>query len=344
MRMSHSRVTEVFYDQIGDPVEVYPRFCFDDRTITTGNSKVIQSGITLPDQLKQKPNSTVAFFRTFALGDILLLTPVFNWLKEHYPESRILFVTVGGFKTVFQYWSEVESCDRRLIPIRDYDVGYFLNGIVERDHSGGPESYKHRLDLYCEFLGVPKIKDPLFTLPYSDKERSWAELTLRDLKKAGKPIVVMQAFGSTTIKKFSLKKTLQIAYGLLEVCSIVLVHNHKEETNDIEGMMNLTGKTNVHELTALIDCADAVVSMDSGVLWISHCTQTPVIALLGPTREEERLSYHRNYHLVNLSKMVGCEPCFERQTKCHGAIHCMIQSDTDKIIQEIKQGIKKLIA
>jgi len=342
MRLCGSNVVEVFYDERGNPLEIYPRFCFDESMVLSPAVPCLKKGISLLEQLERNPESSVCFLRTYALGDILLLTPVFNWIKERFPAATVYLATVPKFMGLFKYWDAVETVDKRNLPYIQYEIGYYLDGVVERDHSGNEYSYKHRLDIYCEFLGIPQIKDPVFSLPYGEDEKSWAEGVVRPLRHYGKPVIAVQVSGSTAIKRLPSDKVVEIAERLSDICSLIFVHEAREFFGEIN-VMNLTGMTNVHQLTALIDNVDAVVTMDSGVLWIAHATKTPVIALLGPTRESERLKYHRNYVVVNLSEMVGCEPCFERMTRCKGAINCMNSSSAEEIAARIENGIKKLV-
>jgi len=66
--------------------------------------------------------------------------------------------------------------------------------------------------------------------------------------------------------------------------------------------------------------------------------------MLGPTREPERMSMHRNYHVIDLAKMVGCEPCFERMVHCKGAIRCMNEPKAADIVRGIEEGVKDLVS
>lgn len=342
MKLCESRFVEIFYRRDGEPVEVYPRFCLDESAITSPKAPSLTEGITLLEQMRKKSDSSICFWRTYALGDILLLTPIFNWLKEEYPACRIYLATDPKFLGLFKYWDVVTVIDKRMVLSVDYDVGYYLDGIVEKDHRGMEESYKHRLDIYCEFLGIPVPKEPVFSLPFSENEKEWAEGVVRPLRKNGKPVVAMQIFGSTFLKRLPFDKVVRIVNKLSDMCSLVLVHDAKEYLSGAD-VLNLTGETNIHQLTAVIDSVDSVITMDSGILWVAHCTKTPVIALLGPTREQERLKYHRNYVVVNLAEMVGCEPCFERMERCHGLIDCMNLSDEEEITERIKNGVKGLV-
>jgi ADP-heptose:LPS heptosyltransferase len=120
-----------------------------------------------------------------------------------------------------------------------------------------------------------------------------------------------------------------------------MIHNLKQDV-EVKGITNLAGQTTFHELAALIDSADVAITMDSGALWVAHCTKTPIIAMFGHTRAKEKMAHHRNYHSIDLAKMVGCESCFGRPTRCKGSADCMKKSDTGKIIEQIKEGIKRL--
>jgi len=342
MKASTSRVVEVFYRrQDGEPVEIYPRFCVDDEVVPT-SAPCLSNGHTLGEQLKRKPDSSICFWRTYALDDILLLTPIFNWLKEEYPSCQIHLATATGFVGLFKYWDVVRTVDKRNVLTLDYDVGYYLDGIVEKDHRGNEYSYKHRLDIYCDFLGIPVPKEPVFSLPYGQEERVWAESVVGALRESGKPIVAMQVMGATKTRRMPLGKVMKIAQPLMEVCSLIFVHDTKESVAE-KGTMDLTGMTTVHQLAALIDCADAVVTLDSGILWIAHCTKTPVIVLLGHTREQERMTYHRNYHPVNLAEMVGCESCFGAMNRCNQKARCMTEVNTEEVARGIVDGLKRLV-
>jgi ADP-heptose:LPS heptosyltransferase len=152
----------------------------------------------------------------------------------------------------------------------------------------------------------------------------------------------MQLSGAMWFNSFPLEKVIRIADELSKVCSVVMIHNFKQDIK-VKGICNLAGQTTFHEAAALIDSADVAITMDSGALWIAHCTKTPIIAMFGHTRAKEKMAHHRNYHSIDLAEMVGCESCFGRQTRCKGTVDCLRKSDTERIIQEIKTGLSRLV-
>jgi ADP-heptose:LPS heptosyltransferase len=342
MKRNTSNVVEMFYRTDGEPIEVHPRFCFEDGALRGRGMAHLPDGPPLAELIEKKNDLSICFWRTFALGDILVLTPIFNWLKEMYPACSIYFATVSLYLDLFKYWDAVRSVGKRHVFTIDYDVGYYLDGVVEKDHREDRFSYMHRLDINCEFLGIPVPKDPIFSLPYSEKEKLWAEKTIAEFASPNKPVMVMQVSGAMWFNSLPLPKVKAIAEGLSEVCSLILVHNSRGPL-DLPNVLNLAGKTTVHELAAIIDSADVALTMDSGTLWVAHCTKTPIIAMFGHTRAEEKMAHHRNYHAIDLAKMVGCQSCFGRPAKCNGAADCLTRSDEKQIIKEIRDGIVKLV-
>jgi len=342
MKMVASKVVQLFYRSDGEPMEVYPHFCFDGGMINALGAPCLSNGLTLLEQMKRKPDSKVCFCRTFALGDILVLTPIFNWLKDEYPACQIVLATSPVFLSLFRYWDAVETIEKRMILHSDYDIGYCLDGIVEQDHQGDEKSYKHRTDIYCEFLGIPVPKDPIFSLPYGEDEKQWAEGIIGAFREPEKPVVVVQLSGTMWFNSFPFEKAIRIGDELSKVCSVIMVHNFKQDIK-IKGICNLTGQTTFHEAVALIDSADVAVTMDSGPLWIAHCTKTPIIAMFGHTRAKEKMVHHRNYHSIDLAEMVGCESCFGRPTKCNGAADCLTKSDEKEITKRIRDGIRRFV-
>jgi len=342
MRFNTSKVLEVFYRFPSmEPMTVFPRFCFDDEAVASIRLPSLSDGVRLDEFMRQNPSATVCMWRTYALGDILVLTPLINSLKEAYPESKVVLATGDGYLSLFKYWDLVKAVGKDSAQFQRYDIGYYLDEVVEKDHAGDAYSYKHRLDINCDFVGWPVPKDPIFSLPYSDVEEKWAKTIVETRRKNGKPVAVMQLSGARWFNSFPLEKVTRIADELSKVCSVIMVHDFTQDIK-VKGIFNLAGKTTFHEAAAIIDSADVAITMDSGALWIAHCTKTPIVAMFGHTRAKEKMAHHRNYHSIDLAEMVGCESCFGRQTRCKGTVDCLRKSDTDKIVEGIKVGIKRL--
>lgn len=74
-------------------------------------------------------------------------------------------------------------------------------------------------------------------------------------------------------------------------------------------LVNLTGKTTIPELVALIAASDVVVSGDSGPMHIACAVGTPVVALHGPT--DPGLSGPTAPDAIVLRRTLWCSPCYD---------------------------------
>ncbi|MGZ6391773.1 MAG: glycosyltransferase family 9 protein, partial [Ktedonobacterales bacterium] len=74
-------------------------------------------------------------------------------------------------------------------------------------------------------------------------------------------------------------------------------------------LVNLTGKTTIPELIALIAASDVVVSGDSGPMHIACAVGTPVVALHGPT--DPGLSGPTAPDAIVLRRALWCSPCYD---------------------------------
>lgn len=98
----------------------------------------------------------LAFKRTYALGDVIMLLPVIRCLHETLELSRPIDVLTDQM-----YLGQLKQCaDDRVrfrpwVGLADYgaDVHMDLDRVLEADHTGGPASHHHRLELYGAALG-----------------------------------------------------------------------------------------------------------------------------------------------------------------------------------------------
>jgi len=74
---------------------------------------------------------------------------------------------------------------------------------------------------------------------------------------------------------------------------------------------NLAGATQLSEAIALMDCADAVVSNDSGLMHIAAALQKPLVVIFGSTSPDHTPPLSNCVSIV--TNNVECSPCFERE-------------------------------
>lgn len=104
-----------------------------------------------------------------------------------------------------------------------------------------------------------------------------------------------------------------------------------------DGLLDLTGKTNVRQLAAVIDAADLLVSVDTGAMHIAAAVQTPIVAIFGSTSSTVVGPYGPTPSRV-LTKNLPCSPCNNHPT-CGGRFMCM----SDVTPQEVGRAVDELL-
>ena len=97
------------------------------------------------------------------------------------------------------------------------------------------------------------------------------------------------------------------------------------------GVVDLTGKTGLMELAALLRLSRLVVTVDTGPMHIASAVGTPVVALFGPTAPWRTGPYGDN-HIV-IRKALSCSPCFKRV--CPTDNECMRDITTEEVLGAI---------
>lgn len=73
---------------------------------------------------------------------------------------------------------------------------------------------------------------------------------------------------------------------------------------------NLAGATNLGEAIDLMDCADTVLSNDSGLMHVAAALRKPLAVIYGSTSPEHTPPLAENVAIIR--KKIDCSPCFER--------------------------------
>lgn len=119
-----------------------------------------------------------------------------------------------------------------------------------------------------------------------------------------------------------------------------LVREIMENTkNSFSGkIIDLCGRTDLKELTALLAGAAAVVTNDTGPMHIAAALDVPVVALFGPTDPFKTGPYgwQTNNKLKVLKADVPCSPC--RRKRCREFI-CMSSISVQMVLEALKEYV-----
>ncbi len=109
----------------------------------------------------------------------------------------------------------------------------------------------------------------------------------------------------------------------------------KEITDSFDHrVINLSGKTSLRELMALISICNVFVSNDSGPMHIADALQIPLVALFGST---SAILTGPSISRSVVQKKVSCSPCFKRE--CPIDFRCMKNIKACDVIKEIEKWV-----
>ena len=287
----------------------------------------------------------VTIFRQYAMGDIIQLIAVVREFKKQYNIGEIRIITSNRYLKFCRFlFTDIKFYSDEMINWLTPDFGFVinLNTVLEKDHDfRNCESYNHRVHNMIDYLECNHVtKDKL------DWSSDMPDISIPELK-SDLPMIGLQIRGSGKLKTLPDGHIRQIVTELTKQYTVVLLDHSPDRGFEGDNIINMCGKLNVPQVIKVLEKLDCCITMDSGVLWLAHVANCPVIALLASTRASERINLHPLYpekaKAVDLSKMVNCTPCFETMVNCKGKIHCMNDVDCDKIVKEIKINLKLII-
>lgn len=284
--------------------------------------------------------NSVFIHRQFALGDLIQLVPIFRKLRTDYNVKKVGLLTSDRFvKDMGKSYPDIDVFSMEYSGICKADFIFNLDGVLEKDHSlQNSENQKHRAEIYLDFFGLKNDGRFDWSAKIPDLNINFG----KDMKTIG-----LQIKGSGPIKTLPKDFVKRVSEELAKKYKVVLLDNDRDSGWEGKNIINLCGKVKVPECIAVLTMLDCVLTMDSGMLWMAHSAKCPTITFLGSTREQERMSLHPLYpekaKVINMAKIVGCEPCFETRVRCKGKHNCMTAFNRDIVMKEIWEKVTEIV-
>lgn len=115
----------------------------------------------------------------------------------------------------------------------------------------------------------------------------------------------------------------------------------------LEGIphINLIGKLDLLDLTALLTKCKLLITHDSGPLHLSKLAGCPTIALFGPTNPWEKVSRKENISVFWGGEHLSCRPCYDGKTyaKCGNNL-CLASISPNSIMKRALEILEKEIS
>lgn len=302
-----------------------------------------------------------------SIGDMLLATPVYRAVKKRYPESELVVVTNhAGYEMFYgnpyidklvayqkedPIWTHLPAIramwrsDVALImDIHHRNATYaFLAQIPIRVGRGKdfinqkPQIIKRNDYCAWNFLGFAKAIGAssedirLEPLRATAEEKRRVQEELGVIRKKGQRMVIIVPYSLSPLKDWEPEKYRDIIQRFHKNQWLVVMLGGKKEADRIEReypmAVNLAGKWNLREAATLIASADLQISGCTAMLHICATTNTPSIALYGPT-DPVHWAPRRNCHVI--TKHFSCSPCYSTDKEC-GNNKCMQAISVDDV-------------
>ena len=183
-----------------------------------------------------------------------------------------------------------------------------------------------------------------------EEDRKWAEQKLRDLGiQDGRPLIGMNPGATYGLAKCWYPERFgELGKRLFEKWKATVLLFGKEEERPIakeilqhlkEGGIDLTGKTHLLQLAALLERCQLIVTNDTGTMHVATAVGAPVVALFGST-DPSTTGPWGDGHIV-IRKDVPCSPCLKRI--CPTDHRCMELITVDEVEEIIDKKLRELI-
>jgi ADP-heptose:LPS heptosyltransferase len=149
-----------------------------------------------------------------------------------------------------------------------------------------------------------------------------------------------------SLRYWSPDNFLAVFQGMPETYQIILTGVHPTEIAENTYIKEhcprpteLFDLKNVRALAALIARATALLTLDTGTLHIGAATNTPIVAIFGPTTPDKYGPFSDNVTYVTAADPPPCWPC-DHNTVCHGDNVCMHRLTPIQVVDAIKEVVR----
>lgn len=259
--------------------------------------------------------------RSFNFGDVLQAIALVFYLKS-IGYDVYMKTGIENHKLLSLLGVEAERID-----VENDDYGIILDWTLERDRLDEVRNNMHRLFIMAETLGIEGLRDIKWQWPCDLSK--FPSRIFQDEVFDKENYIVFQGRGTKDLRILP-EKTIDFLIKTMNDDGVRVIYIG--EPIDLAGMNPAMTRleflqSTKEELFWVIGRAKCLITMDSFPLWVSHYAKTPTIALLGPTRPEQRTILHPLYPegmiSVGLNELVGCESCIDRPNKCEWRIDCL---------------------
>ncbi len=308
----------------------------------------------------------ILFITLSNIGDVILTLPVMDYLREKFPKAKITVMVGPRPKEIFEdnpYIEKLIVYDKHtklrekirlfqelkkerfdiVVDLRNSFFGAFLPAHCKTSpFIIIPRTIKHMRDRHLYKVHGLKKEAKSSYVSLQDEEYIKKILKENNINEVDKIIVIASGARSQT-KRWAKEKFVKLVNILKEEFGLKIVLVGDKDDVDINryitenvknGIVDLTAKTTITQLTYLLNRAVLVITNDSAVLHIAGYLNIPVVAIFGPTNEKK---YGPCSDIATVVKKdIACRPCEKAQCK-FGNLECLQLIKVEDVLNAIRK-------
>ncbi len=202
----------------------------------------------------------------------------------------------------------------------------------------------HQLQLVEDLGIIPSNKDLYISI--SENSREQKDILLKKLNIYNEPFIIIHPGASSPYKIWYNSGWARIADILKSEYhfNILFTGSKKEKSliDDIQKLtlekhFNLAGQTDLHTLSALLECSKLYIGSDNGIMHLAAALQKPIIAIFGASDPIRWAPWNTLYYIVSAD--VECSPC--RYRTCNNNHKCMKLISPMQVMENIDLCLAK---
>ncbi|MCX5693442.1 MAG: glycosyltransferase family 9 protein [Candidatus Omnitrophica bacterium] len=313
----------------------------------------------------------ILFITLSNIGDVILTLPVLSALKDNFPDADIdiiigprpeqVFRKDPRINRVFIYNKHAGLKDKirfiKRLKAERYDLAIDMKTsllpvlIAAKNRTGlflrGKSKIKHKRLIHLESLRSFGIKYKEQKNIYIDEESgNKINNALKDNGVKDTDTLIGVSPGSRShLKQWKKQGFIDVIRSILKNPQhrVVLIGDVNEAglskeiasaVNRPDSLIDFTGKTSLHELFALIERFNLLLTCDSAGMHIASDLGVKVVAIFGPTDPEEYGP--RGDNDIVIRKNLKCSPCKKAQCK-FGTHECMYSISSEEVLAAVNK-------
>ncbi|MFC1804933.1 lipopolysaccharide heptosyltransferase II [Candidatus Omnitrophota bacterium] len=314
--------------------------------------------------MKEAPK--ILFITLSNIGDVIMTLPVLDAIKEEYPDGRITCIVGPRPKGIFEGDAAIEKLivyDKRCslsekfrlfkhLRSERFDVvidlrNSLFGALLTAEHKTSPisripGSLLHMKQRHLCRAKVRNSSGGARSINIGKEQQDYIGRILRENKIAAEKVAVIACGARSQIKRWGEDRFAKLCSALINDLKMkVVLAGDSEDVltcgfiakNCSGPVLDLSAKTNIRQLAALLERSRILITNDSAVLHLGSYLDTPTVAIFGPTND---LKYGPWSKIgVIAKKDIFCRPCEKAQCR-FATLDCMRLIKVEDVLRAVR--------